>query len=360
MITGRAESKTARLDAIRDLLVARSVRAVFTAVEAYVSAAFRPDSTWVLPLDGDRSIDDPGNLAPPVSDSMLDHLERMDTVSVIEDATDFRSVAGAVQAGRTGLPAYRSFAFVPVGDHGWVIATADEPHAFDAAAVRSLRPVAELGEAILIELEEGSRRPESDADRRLDRIRRTLAHDLIQPITIARGNLELALERDEVSRLETVDAALTRLTQLTRELEAVATTGRRTREMEPVDVASIARLAWELCEQPGTSLEIETDRTVEADGNALCHVFENLFRNAIEHGARVVRVGAAGDVVYVEDDGPGIPPERREAVFERGYSTKDGHTGEGLSIVREIVRSHGWRIAVTEGDAGGTRFEIAV
>ena len=61
---------------------------------------------------------------------------------------------------------------------------------------------------------------------------------------------------------------------------------------------------------------------------------------------------------FVADDGPGIPPADREAVFDAGYSTNDGGTGFGLSIVQEIVDAHGWRVAVTESADGGARFEI--
>jgi len=106
-------------------------------------------------------------------------------------------------------------------------------------------------------------------------------------------------------------------------------------------------------------------------------VFENLFRNCIEHGSAGDRsatadeddfltitvgsiIGPDDDVCgfYVEDDGTGIAPEEREQVFEAGYSTGEGGTGFGLRIVRDIVRAHGWDIDCTAGAAGGARFEI--
>ena len=74
--------------------------------------------------------------------------------------------------------------------------------------------------------------------------------------------------------------------------------------------------------------------------------------------AVTVRVGGLEDGFYVGDDGPGIPAEQREAVFERGYSTDREGTGFGLSIVAEIVDAHGWRVRVTESAAGGARFEV--
>jgi signal transduction histidine kinase len=90
---------------------------------------------------------------------------------------------------------------------------------------------------------------------------------------------------------------------------------------------------------------------------------ENLFANAVEHaGAGVtVEVGslADGDGFYVADDGPGIPAEEREAVFDVGYSTGSDGTGFGLNIVNEIVDAHGWEVAVVDAESGGARFEIA-
>jgi len=61
---------------------------------------------------------------------------------------------------------------------------------------------------------------------------------------------------------------------------------------------------------------------------------------------------------YVADDGPGIPPESREKVFERGYTTAKGGTGFGLAIVEDIATAHGWSVRVTESESGGARFEF--
>jgi len=89
-------------------------------------------------------------------------------------------------------------------------------------------------------------------------------------------------------------------------------------------------------------------------------LLENLLRNAVEHGGDTVTitVGGLNDGFYFEDDGPGIPENERNNVFETGYSTAKGGTGFGLSIVKQIATAHGWEICVTEGSEGGARFEI--
>jgi signal transduction histidine kinase len=60
---------------------------------------------------------------------------------------------------------------------------------------------------------------------------------------------------------------------------------------------------------------------------------------------------------YVADDGPGIPEDDRERVFEPGHTTGGG-TGFGLPIVARIAEAHGWSVTVTDSETGGARFEI--
>jgi signal transduction histidine kinase len=88
---------------------------------------------------------------------------------------------------------------------------------------------------------------------------------------------------------------------------------------------------------------------------------ENLFRNSVEHGGSTVTVtmgslpGESG--FYIEDDGPGVPPDDRTDVFENGYTTEENGTGFGLSIVQTIFEAHGWNVSLTEGTEGGARIE---
>jgi signal transduction histidine kinase len=83
--------------------------------------------------------------------------------------------------------------------------------------------------------------------------------------------------------------------------------------------------------------------------------------DAVEHTETgvTVRVGTLEDGFYVEDDGPGIPEDDREQVFERSFSTAADGTGLGLSIVTSVVEAHGWSITATDGQDGGARFEIS-
>ena len=87
---------------------------------------------------------------------------------------------------------------------------------------------------------------------------------------------------------------------------------------------------------------------------------ENLLSNAIEHGGQeiTVRVGKTDTGFFVEDDGPGIPEDKREKVLTPGYSTKGSGSGVGLASVRQIVMAHDWDLHITESSEGGTRIEF--
>jgi signal transduction histidine kinase len=102
-----------------------------------------------------------------------------------------------------------------------------------------------------------------------------------------------------------------------------------------------------------------------ADPSRLPQVFENLLRNAADHagdedGPATVTVGPLedDDGFYVADDGPGIPADRRERVFQHGFTDSVDGPGFGLAIVESVVEAHGWSIAAVESVDGGARFEV--
>lgn len=107
-------------------------------------------------------------------------------------------------------------------------------------------------------------------------------------------------------------------------------------------------------------MKIEAEGLILADGGRLQELLENLFRNAIKYGGQdvTISVGVLDDGFYVKDDGHGIPENKRDEVFDAGYSTAEDGIGFGLSIVKQVAEAYGWRIQVTEGGEGGARFEI--
>ena len=195
---------------------------------------------------------------------------------------------------------------------------------------------------------------------RLDEFASVVSHDLRNPLNVATGRLELAREECDSAHLEDVTYALERMESLVDDLLVLARQGESLDALEPVDLEELLEECWAIVETTAVSLEIETDRTILADRGRLAQVFENLFRNAVEHTSTgsetTIRVGSLPDGFFLEDDGEGIPPDERERVFEAGYSTGEDGTGLGLRIVAEIVDAHGWEVSVGESEEGGARF----
>jgi signal transduction histidine kinase len=197
---------------------------------------------------------------------------------------------------------------------------------------------------------------------RLDEFADVVSHDLRNPLNAAAGHLELARGADPEtveSHLDRVDAALERMQRILEDTLTLAREGKSVGDTTAVDVASLATECWGRVDGAAADLVVEGPVTVRADPDRLRHVIENLFANAVEHGGPdvTVRIGPLDGGFYVADDGEGIPESERDRVFEKGYSGAGG-TGFGLAIVERIVDAHGWSIRVTEGPAGGTRFEI--
>ena len=223
----------------------------------------------------------------------------------------------------------------------------------------------------------------------LDRFASLVSHDLRTPLSVADGRVDLAMEECDSEHLLPAANALDRCEALVDDLLALARDGGDVRDFEVVGLASTVEACWDTAAMGDATLVVDTERSVRADRSRLRQLLENLFRNSVEHGSTgsrpgagdsvehgstgprsptredsvehggtTVTVGDLADGFYVADDGPGIPPEARDRVFEAGYSTATDGTGFGLAIVREVADAHGWQVAVTESEGGGARFEV--
>ncbi|SNZ11687.1 PAS domain S-box-containing protein [Natronoarchaeum philippinense] len=201
-------------------------------------------------------------------------------------------------------------------------------------------------------------------NQRLEQFASVVSHDIRNPLTVAMGHLDAAQERTDDEQLDEVERSLRRIDNLIDDLLTLARQGESVGETETVAPDAVARDAWETVDTPEAAIEVSDPPTVQADESRLRQLFENLFRNAVEHGPDdvTVRVGGldARRGFYVEDDGPGIPEGEREQVFEQGHTTAPDGTGFGLAIVEQVVDAHDWTITLGESEAGGARFEIGV
>ena len=265
---------------------------------------------------------------------------------------------------------YQSGISVPIGEYGVFQATETTSGAFDDADV-------ELAELLLTHAATAIERIEREAELeqqndRFQEFSSVVSHDIRNPLNVANGHLELVAEREGLDGdddLQEVRDALDRIDALIDDLLTLARHGRDIDDRDPVALAALVNRCWDYVETGSATLELapELEGTVVlADRSRLIQLFENLFRNAIEHGSQridgeqnplTVTVGPLETGFYVADDGSGIDPSTRDRIFSSGFTTSDTGTGMGLSIVARIVEAHDWHLELGEPDVG-TRFEI--
>jgi PAS domain S-box-containing protein len=194
---------------------------------------------------------------------------------------------------------------------------------------------------------------------RLSEFSDILTHDLRNPLQVAISYLELERDERDTDRLTSVSEALDRIKRIIDDVLLVAREGKAVIEREPVALDDIARDAWRQVETGEARLETETTRQVDGDAERLVRLFENVYRNAVEHGGdvRVVVVDTDGGFA-VEDDGPGFPREDRDELFDPGVTSSADGTGFGLNIVRTLAEAHGWSVHATDAADGGARLEF--
>lgn len=225
----------------------------------------------------------------------------------------------------------------------------------------------------------------SRLERSFDQLRRFTAdasHELRTPLTAIRsvGEVGLAERRDEAGYREIVGSMLEEVDRLTRLTDGLLTlsrgdAGRLKLDRRPIDLALIARdvathLAV-LAEDKGQTLEVKAQAPVVADVDAvvLRQALTNLVDNAIKYGPENSRVTISiaqqqgGALISVTDEGPGVPAEHREHVFERFYRVDParprGGAGLGLSIAKAAVEAHGGSLDLAPED-GGSTFRISL
>lgn len=259
-----------------------------------------------------------------------------------------------------------------------------EPRELDEPQVRALRTLA--GQVMeMLELRLRTRQLEQSL-RELtvvrDDLRRSnehlglfaaqVSHDLRNPLTAIQTNAELLAtepavvdDRDARTVVEGILAAATRMDQMIGEVLSVARDGGRLRlaEASLADVFASARTdVAALLSRTGGTIEVGELPTVRGDAGMLYVVALNLLSNALKFGRPGVppRVRVTAERrdctwrVRVTDDGVGVPPERREALFglyERGTTDVEGH-GIGLTTALRLVRAHQGTMGLETPDDG--------
>lgn len=227
----------------------------------------------------------------------------------------------------------------------------------------------------------------------LERVRRefvgNVSHELRTPLTIINGYLETLLEGGLEDRVMAENALgvmfrhSERLKHLTDDLLVISQVESRSvpLDLQPVDLRELIRRVVGQFDEPirAQSAEVrittaDDDLVVEADALRLEQVFINLLENALKYGGNrpqlaidfLIERAGRNLHVQVKDNGPGIPYEDQEHVFERFYrvhkhrSRDSGGTGLGLSIVKNVVEAHGGEVSLRSIPGSGSTFLVTL
>jgi signal transduction histidine kinase len=236
---------------------------------------------------------------------------------------------------------------------------------------------AELERALKAEREEAAEL------RAIDELKTTflqaVSHDLRTPLAAILG-LAVTLESQEDLRSDEARDLASRISLNARKLDRIVSDlldldrisrGILEPNLRPTDLAELVRRVVtesDLLADHPTELELEPV-TIEVDGAKIERIFENLLSNAARHtpsGSKIwIRVGpeGGGALLVVEDDGPGVPPEHREDIFQpfgqgAGAPEHSPGVGIGLAVVSRFAELHGGRAWVEEREGGGASFKV--
>lgn len=205
---------------------------------------------------------------------------------------------------------------------------------------------------------------------------RSISHELRTPLTAIRGlseNMEEDATDEQRAHLEMIATETMRLQRLVEELLAGgAPVFVALRHREPVDIASLIVEAVTLmrprAERDGIQLDykIEGEHTMLGDQDRLKQALLNVLDNALKWtpaGGIVqvnLRKGAPPQdvVISISDSGPGIPPDLRATLWQRGTHGSESGSGLGLALVREVIEAHGGTARLCDGP--GTSIELCL
>ena len=209
----------------------------------------------------------------------------------------------------------------------------------------------------------------------LGRIAAALAHEIRNPLGSIAGSIELlrtggtlSAQDQELCGIITRETA--RLNDLINDMLDLSRP--RTPAKSRFDIAGLARDVVALAAQSGRGSDVSVRydgpavALVEADPAQMRQVVWNLLRNAVQASTAgeevVVRLEALGDriALSISDNGPGVPADARDRLFDAFFTTRSHGVGIGLAVVKRILDDHGFAIEVENGPERGTTFRVKI
>lgn len=248
--------------------------------------------------------------------------------------------------------------------------------------VRGIRRLALAAEAFGMGRDTGPIRPEGATEirragtafnRMQDRIRRFLtqrtamlagvSHDLRTPLT--RLRLAVAMLPGTAGDIAGMNSDIAEMEQLISLYLAFAR-GEGTEQPQPTDLALLIEEVAARAARGGAEITLDIAALPpvvlrpEAVRRALVNLLDNAARHARRIGISAAQEGERAVRIAIDDDGPGIPPDRREQMFRPFESGSAGGTGLGLAISRDIIAAHGGEIRLDDSPLGGLRALVVI
>lgn len=206
----------------------------------------------------------------------------------------------------------------------------------------------------------------------LDYLNGLLRHEVLNTAQVVVGYVDVILREDDLAeqsddRLRAVRRQTRNMTEVIHDVRFLIEATHGADDLEPVDLAAVVREEVQNLRDTHVSIAVDVDivEGVTVWGDTLLpRVFSNLLSNAVEHNDRdeptvAVSVERTGEtaVVRVADDGPGVPPDEREDLFERSHPT-GGDPGVGLHVVSLLVDRYGGEVELVETGPSGSVFAV--
>lgn len=212
-----------------------------------------------------------------------------------------------------------------------------------------------------------------EAEERAQFLHSLLRHDLGNNLQVSKGFLDILDEKNlDDTTQQYVDRSLNAVSDGVELIENVRTLNRidGSETLRPVNIRETIADALDrhegLMNEQQVTAETDVDDVSVMGGKLLLEVFANLVENSLVHAnATTLRIATTVDTdtitIHLEDDGVGIPPDERDNIFERGYSTGEtSGSGLGMYIVRQLLDAYDGEVSVTESEMGGARFDVTL
>jgi signal transduction histidine kinase len=294
----------------------------------------------------------------PIDETYCQHILDKTEPLTVQNASK-EGWAETPEYGRFELESYISQKLVVGGEVYGTLCFADDTEKYEEYTDLELAITELLAGWISHEIEREKTLTQLEAKNdRLEVFAEFISHDLRNPLSVAKGYLDMERSQHDSEHLKKVDNAHHRMDTMIDTFLDFARSPDKVQETEHISLKEVAERAWNTVDKQDSTLVVETDMEIDADKEKLMNVFENLFRNSIEHNNTPVTItvteNAKGTGFSVADDGKGI---QETEIFDYGVSGS-GSTGIGLSIVDAIVEAHGWRISCDSEYDDGACFII--